>query len=236
MTSHLQIALAISATIPIFLTVFQQDTTLLVYTFFVAIFLASQRTANQESKLKSSPKIRFVFSVFLCGWLAEICAWTTNYLSANPNPALLSPQLSSDLILAIGYYGGWAIAWLIVTHWFSFTLHSVFLVTGIMGIFVEENGSVALSIVSNIGSDPLGSVLLAISVFAVYGSILGASYLLAGNFWKHDGRQNLVKYPLVIVLMVVLSAALFFLVSTIGSSIGLVHSPEPITKHPFFGI
>lgn len=236
MASRLQIALVVSATIPIFLAVFQRDTTLLVYTFFVAIFLARQRSPNLEPKVKTDSKIWFAFSVLMSGWLAEICAWTSNYLSANPNPALLSPQLFSDLILAIGYYGGWAIAWFIVTRWFSFTLRSVFLVTGIMGVFVEQNGSVALAIVGKIGSDPLGSVLLAIFVFAVYGSIMGASYLLAGYSWKQGGKESLIKYPLVIVLMFVLSAALFFLASTIGSSTGLVHSPEPIRQHPFFGV
>ena len=125
---------------------------------------------------------------------------------------------------------------MIVTRWFSFTLRSVFLVTGVMGVFVEQNGAVARSIASEFGSDPFGSVLLAIFVFAVYGSIMGTSYLLAGNSWNQAGKVNLIKYPLVIALMFVLSAALFILVSTIGGSIGLVHSPEPITKHPFFGI
>jgi len=81
-------------------------------------------------RLPGSAALHLVVAFLLSGSLTETLAWINNYSKEAPQPALLHPQLIPDLILGMGFYGGWALAWLIAFRWFRFTLLEVFLVTG----------------------------------------------------------------------------------------------------------
>jgi len=56
-------------------------------------------------------------------------------LKAAPEPALFHPQLFADLIIGVGFYGGWGFAWWLAFRWFRFSVAEAFIVTGIQGIF-----------------------------------------------------------------------------------------------------
>lgn len=234
MKAWTRLALCASGAVPLLVAVIQGDTTLLVYPVFLVVYLAVPRF-RRPGQHQSPGWPVVVISVIASGWTAEVMAWTSNYVADASRPALLSPQLLSDLFLAVGFYGGWAVAWILVLRRYRFSLTEVFAVTGVMGVFVEQNGSVAASILGGLRADPLTSVILAVYVFTVYGSIMGTASLLA----RFDTRSSVqsggwLKYPAVVVLMFVASAAFTAFASYFGGMVGLVHQPLPIRAHPLF--
>jgi hypothetical protein len=223
----LRILLAASGGLPLAIALIQRDTTLLIYSLFVVLYFVSNRWTIKFSVGK------IIIATLLAGFAAETFSWTSSYIANSENPNLLSPQLLSDLFLATGYYLGWAIAWIIMAARYRFGLAQVFVVTGIMGIFVEQRGNVLRQIISSALVNPAESYLLAFFVFVVYGSIMGISRL----FWTcpPEGlRGNLIKYIAVAVLMFVMSLALTEAFSLVGGRIGIVQAPLPIHAHPFF--
>ena len=227
-------AFATSAAIPVLDAVLTGDTTLLIYSVFVVALLVRPNVG-----LFRKPTVPRSFSiglsVILAGWIAEACAWTSNYIADARQPALLSPQLLSDLLLAVGYYGGWAVAWWVALRRYRFTLTQTFAVTGVLGIFVEQTGSVAASILRSLTVDPLASLLLALYVFTVYGSIMGTAHLLAGFGEDQVGRTDgVAKLVFVAVLMLAASVAFTYALASLGSTAGLLHPPLPIREHPLF--
>jgi hypothetical protein len=223
----LKILFAASGVLPLVLAVIQRETTLLIYSLFVALYFVSSRRISKFNVGK------IIIATLLAGFAAEILSWASNYIASSRDPHPLSPQLLSDLFIAIGYYAGWAIAWMIMAARYRFGLAQVFVTTGIMGIIVEQQGNVFREIISNALVNPAGSYLLAFFVFVVYGSIMGISRL----FWTSTSealRGSLTKYIAVVILMFVLSLALTEAFSVLGGRIGIVQAPLPIRASSFF--
>ena len=118
---------------------------LLSYTAFVVVVLFLRRFETLMDHLPGTAALQLVVLFLISGSITETLAWLNNYWKAAPQPALeFHPQLFAHLIVGIGFYGGWAVAWLIMFHWFRFTLLEVFLVTGFLGIGFEQLGAVFL--------------------------------------------------------------------------------------------
>jgi hypothetical protein len=230
-----RILLALTALVPV-LAVFGGTTVMLIYTLFVVILLFLRHPLSRAAIAMPLPlAIKFTALTILCGWIVELGAWYENYGRRAPNPALLHPQLIPDLILAIGLYGGGALAWLLVLRRWRFSLLEVFVTVGLLGIFVEQTGVVIVAIAQSLTVNPLASLLLAAFVFVVYGPVIAIPYmLLEPQFAGRATRSGWLKFPAVALLMVILAVTLTAVVGLLASSAGLIPPKQPIWTHPFF--
>lgn len=211
------------------------DTMLLIYSLFVfGFFLRSQITFFANC-ISSRPKASFGVFLVISGLIAECLAWSGSYLAKDPQPALLHPQLIPDLLLGIGFYGGWALAWILALSIFRFSLISLFVTAGFLGIAIEQNGQVLTSISQMLLITPVTAITSALYVFVVYGSILGLAYLpVERRFGDVQSRDHWFKYPIALFLMWFFGQLMFFLVFLLANAAGLIPEPKPIWLHPLF--
>lgn len=173
---------------------------------------------------------RFWLLLLIAGTLTECLAWLNAVTRCEPEPGILHPQLIPDLLLGVGFYSSWAVAWILVRLRYCFTLRQAFLTQGLYGVLVERQGGIFLA---GLASLPIGLVLW-LFVFLVYGSALGIAYALAGMDANPEGLPRPRRR---FVWIAVALAALLFPVSggwsLIMGGIGLVPPPAPICERPF---
>jgi hypothetical protein len=230
-----RVLLALTALIPV-LAVFGGTTVMLIYTLFVVILLFLRRPLSRAAvAIPLSLPVKFISLTILCGWIVELGAWYENYGRRAPNPALLHPQLIPDLILAIGLYGGGALAWLLVLRRWRFRLLEIFVTVGLLGIFVEQTGAALAAIAQSLFVNPLASLLFAAFVFVVYGPVIAIPYmLLEPQFAGRVTRSGWLKFPAVALLMVIFAVTLTAVVGLLAGGAGLIPPKQPIWTHPFF--
>ncbi|MCX7858821.1 MAG: hypothetical protein N2385_01920 [Chloroflexus sp.] len=138
-----------------------------------------------------SPAIRFLFSTSICTLFLEISAWFDNFIRNAPEPALLHPQLIPDLIISIGVYSAWWLAWWLMLQYYHFTTSEIFVITGLYGVIIEQQGAILLA---GLSTFPLGAILW-VFVATVYGSTMALAFFLVRDSFTvtHNGW---VKYPL----------------------------------------
>jgi hypothetical protein len=229
------ILLFLTALIPV-LAIFGGTSVLLIYTLFVVILLFLRRPLSRAAVAIPLPlPVKFIALTILCGWIVELGAWYENYGRRAPNPALLHPQLIPDLILAIGLYGGGALAWLLVLRRWRFSLLEMFLTVGLLGIFVEQTGAALVAIAQSLFVNSLASLFLAGFVFVVYGPVIAIPYmLLEPQFAGRAVRSGWLKFPAVALLMMIFAVTLTAVVGLLASGVGLIPPKQPIWAHPFF--
>ena len=211
------------------------DTMPLIYTFFVFVFLFRGNLTAFLERLPGHASLHLFILFLLSGSLTEILAWISNYLKDAPEPALFHPQLIPDLILGIGFYGGWAIAWLLAMRWFRFTLLEAFVVTGLQGVFLEQLGAVFVKMIGVFASNPLLSIFLVVYVFAVHGSVTGLAFApLVGRFDEPPKSRHWVRFPVAIALMVSLAFLGTWLIQTCMLLFGGLPAKRSIVEHPFW--
>ena len=168
---------------------------LLPYPLFVLAYLRGWRLPRF-----GSPPVRLLLSTLICTAILEIGAWLDNFIQNAPEPALLHPQLIPDLIMSVGVYSAWGLAWWLMLRRYHFTTQQVFTVTGLYGVLIEQQGSVFLA---GLGSLPWG-VLLWLFVAVAYGSTMGLAFFLARDGFA-AARDTWVKYPLAWAALLVLT-------------------------------
>jgi len=223
------------------------DLMLLVYTLFVVLVLFRRRIRRAMERIPLPPSLQFIIFSVVSGWIAEVCAWSDAYVMRSEHPVLLHPQLIPDLTLAIGFYAGWALGWLVIFLFCRVSVAGVFITTGIFGVFVEQDGAVGKMVWNQFSAHPLLAVWLALYVFAVYGAILGNGYLPLRDLlhrqhprfaWlKKPGVElacRYLKYPVAVALMWLGILLVFSAVSWLAGHLGLIPPPRPIYEHPFF--
>jgi len=208
---------------------------LLIYTVFVLACLFRRPLAALADRLPGPSALHLLGSFILFGWLAETFAWIGNYSTAAPNPGLLHPQFFANQILAVGLYSGWAIAWLIVLRWFRFTLTEAMVVTGLQGIVFEGLGRVFVKIISVVMVNPLLAVMMALYLFLVHCSFLGAAMApVLHQFDRPDKSRHWVRYVLVIVLVVALCIICTALMGWLTKLFGGLPPKRSIIEHPLW--
>ncbi|MCC2668633.1 MAG: hypothetical protein K0Q72_1104 [Armatimonadetes bacterium] len=210
-------------------------TALLIYTLFVTACLGRARLAALADRLPGSPTVWLCVAFTVSGMLTETFAWLNNYLEAAKKPALFHPQLLFDLIVGLGFYGGWACAWLLVLRRYRFTLAETFLVTGIQGIFFEQLGAVFIMMLAVLPTNPLQSLLFGLYVCAVHGSAVGLAMApLLHRFEAPDRSGHWARFPLVMALMVGLAFAGTALVGLLAMPFGGLPPKQSIIEPPFW--
>lgn len=230
------VALILSAAVPL-LALFGSppQTMLLVYTLFAGAVLFRDKLSVRPFPSSRTAATVLGISILFSGLVGESLAWANNYLAKKDPPILFHPQLIPDLILGVGFYGGWAAAWVIVTRRFHFTFKEVFCTTGIMGIAVENNLAVLKAMLAALFVTPLHSLLLGLYVFATYGSMAAIPFVLLDRALETPRQSpHWIKYPVAIVLMFVLAWLFTVLVHLAASPLGLIPPKRSIVEHPFF--
>jgi hypothetical protein len=206
----------------------QPDPTPLIYSIFVLTYVIRRRSASVSEEACASTW-SFGLAIVGCGLLLESLSWTTNFVKCAPQPALMHPQLLPDLALGIAFYSGWAIAWVVLLRYFSFSLRQVFCAQGAFGVLIEQRGAIFLG---GLAVMPFGLVLWAY-VFLVYGSVVGIAYLLFGERLRTvAGRDRWWRYPLAWLLITVLTLALVGVWQALLRVAGLLPEPRAICRFP----
>jgi len=197
------------------------DPMLLIYSIFVAAWFARKPIASLAARVPLPGWALALLATLLVGGLTESLAWLGSFLAREPHPALLHPQLAYDLLLSPGIYAAWALAWMVVGRHYAFKLAPVFVLQGIYGVFIEQQGAVFLQGATSL---PAG-LLLWLYVFLVYGSAMGLAVL----FWPpgllaEDRRRQWLRFPLALGLNLVFTA-----MTAVGWGMLLtpLHLPEP---------
>lgn len=205
----------------------EPDPTLLIYSLFVLlVFLRPVPEAVPTRGWHA----RFVLAVLGFGLLLESLSWTSNFVKCEPDPALLHPQLIPDLTLALGFYGAWALAWLILLRFFAFRPGQLFYTQGAFGVLIEQNGMVFLTGLLTL---PLGLVFW-LYLFVVYGAVIGCATRIAGLPDSAGKRNRWWKYPLAWLAVLLLSLTVFALWHALLQGSGIIPSPQPICIRPLF--
>ncbi len=211
------------------------DTALLIYTCFVAAWYGRPWLARAMDSLRGSVALKLVGLFIISGTLTETFAWGSNYLKAAPEPALFHPQLLIDLWLGIGFYGAWAVAWLLAGHWFRYSLREMFFVTGLQGIVFEQLGAVFLAMVRVVTTNPLLAVLMGVYVLAVHGSAAGLALgPVAHHFDSPAKSHHWIRFPVVMVLMVGLAFLGTWLAAAVWLPFGGLPPKQSIVTHPLW--
>jgi hypothetical protein len=206
----------------------QPDPTPLIYSIFVLTYVIRRRGASDPEDVHGSAW-PFGLAIVGCGLLLEGLSWTTNFVKCAPQPALMHPQLLPDLALGLAFYGGWAIAWVVLLRYFSFSLPQVFCAQGAFGVLIEQRGAIFLG---GLAVMPFGLVLWTY-VFLVYGSVVGIAYLLFGERLRVvAGGARWWRYPLAWLLIAVLALALVGTWQALLHAAGMLPEPRAICGFP----
>ena len=225
-----------SATVPFLgLLGHPPDTALLIYSCFVLAVIFRCRLIAAANVLPVPATLQFFGWFLISGTLTETFAWLNNYLKAAERPAVFHPQLFVDLLIGVGFYGGWAAAWTTVFRWFRFELWETFVITGLQGIFFEQLGAVFVAMVRTLPADPLLSLLMGVYVFAVHGSVVGLAMVpILARVDKGDRSRHWVRFPIVIVLMVAFAFIGCWLIGLLALPFGGLPPKRSIVEHPLW--
>lgn len=214
------------------------DPMLLIYSVFVGAWVLRRRVSIFPSgrfavgRLLGPVWLRYFVLMVLVGFLTETLAWAGNYLARAEQPALLHPQLLYDLLLSPGIYAAWAIGWIVLTRRWRFSLTDVFIIQGVYGVFIEQQGAVFLK---GLAVMPLGLVLW-LYVFVVYGSAAGLAYLpFEQDLAPLQARMSRWKVPAALVVQFAMTAVVAIGWTLFLGALGIaVPDPKPIWQAPFW--
>jgi len=220
--------LALSGILPLFgLRQTPPTTALIIYSCFVAVWFARAPLARVLSRVKS-PRLAFVALMLAWGWIAELLAWSNEYLARDPHPALFHPQLAPDLLLVSGLFLGWAAAWLVAFRIAVYPLRVVFIANGLLGVVIEENGAVARAVLAALGTNPLQSLIMALYVLALYGAVPGLAMLGLEPRLATSTRRGWWRVPVAMALVFVSGKLGAWIIRVAADAAGLVPPPRPI--------
>jgi hypothetical protein len=211
------------------------DTTLLIYSTFVVACLARRHLARWADRLPGPAALQLLASFWVAGSLTELFAWMSNYFRSAAEPALLHPQLIADLILGLGFYAGWAVAWLLAMRWFRFSLAETFLITGFQGIFFEQLGAVFIAMLRALPTNPGLSILMGVYVLAVHGSAVGLAMVpVLHRFDAPTNSRHPARFLVAMALMVPLAVAGTWLAGALALVAGGLPPKRSIVEHPYW--
>ncbi|MGO8701040.1 MAG: hypothetical protein ACLQVY_25390 [Limisphaerales bacterium] len=211
------------------------DPMLLIYSVFVLACFCRRCLAAGADTLPGPTTLRVVASFWLSGSLTEALAWLNNYLKGAAQPALFHPQLLADLLIGLGFYGGWAAAWLIACRWFRFTLAEAFIITGLQGIFFEQLGAVFLAAIKVFPANPPQAVLLCAYVFLVHGAAAGVALApVLHQMERAEASRSWARFALVVAGMVALAFLGCWLIGAGSLLFGGLPPKRSIIGHPLW--
>jgi len=171
---------------------------------------------------------------FLAGLGLELLAWSGSFLTSDPHPNLMHPQLGPDMMLAVGFYGGMALGWMTGMRWWTWSRRSAYAVVGFWGLAIEQQGAALLAIARALPTAPLPALALGLQVFVVYGAIGGIAQVFAPAGAAHRTRRDWLKYP---VALIALTAGAYLgtaCVAVAAGWFGGLPAPGPMRERPLW--
>lgn len=227
------VLLGLSALLPLpGLLAAPHDTMLPIYTLFVGAVFLRRPLEAAVVRIRLPRGLAFGLLVLASGLLTETLAWLSNYLSRAPEPALFHPQLAYDLLLSPVVYGGWALAWPLLMRRWRFSLAEVFVIQGLYGILLEQEGIIFRQ---GLAAMPWGLVLWAY-VFLVYGSAIGLAYLPFERSYAGEGRRRgWARLPVALGATLVATVVSSLVWMAVLSLLGInIPPPRPIVEAPLW--
>ena len=207
------------------------DPMLLVYSLFVAACAVRSRIGFM-GRGPGPAWLRYLLLTVLVGFLTETLAWAGNYLARAEQPALLHPQLLYDLLLSPGIYGAWAVGWIVLTRRWRFSLAEVFILQGVYGVVLEQQGAILMA---GLEKMPLG-ILLWLYVFLVYGSASGLAYLPFEGALPHPAAtRSRWRIPAALAAQFLATGAVAIASTVTLGALGVtIPEPRPIWLAPLW--
>ncbi len=190
---------------------------------------------NVKEKQKLST-INFALVLIGAGMISECLAWVSELFAQTTNPALLHPQLFADLFLALFFYVGLAIAWLLLLTKFQFALKEVFFLSFLVALLNLAMVGGLLQICEKLVSDPVSALLSLASLLVVGGSVVSLGFVagdkIAATEIKPALSKLLTKYALSFILIALVPYLTCRGGSLIGKPLGLCPDKKPIWDAP----
>ncbi|MCO6381326.1 hypothetical protein [Oceanicola sp. 502str15] len=171
----------------------------------------------------------FIFAALLTGALIESLNWLGLYLRCAPQGHLAHPQLLAQLTLGFGFYLGGALAWAWLFRRYGFSTSEAFVIHGIMGISVAQNGEILLE---GLRTLPAGA-LVWLFVYALYGCTVALPRRLStpcgarvARLWWH--------YPAALAVCTTGALGGRYGWGWLAATLGALPAPRPICTAPFW--
>jgi hypothetical protein len=238
----------------------------MIYTFFVCVYLAPfvikaarERSAHENDLSPAKPSgdnlaedvhaqiknvkekqklstINFALVLIGAGMISECLAWVSELFAQTTNPTLLHPQLFPDLFLALFFYVGLAIAWLLLLKRFQFALKEVFFVSFMVALLNLAQAGGLLQICERLVSDPISALLTLASLLVVGGSIVSLGFVAGDKITATEKKpalsKLLTKYALSFILIALVPYLTCLGGGFIGKPLGLCPDKKPIWDAP----
>ncbi|HGG05412.1 MAG TPA: hypothetical protein ENK28_08125 [Aliiroseovarius sp.] len=227
-------ALILSAIFPI-LALFgpAPDTMLLIWPAFVLVWFWRAPLSRMAARLPWPPTLTLILAFILTGLVTEVLAWSSDVLRGADIPVTFHPQLLVDLTLAIGFYGGLGIGWAILRRYFHFSLWQIFLISALYGVVIEQDGAIAMFLVSNILSSPLEALLFATYVALVYGAFATLPFAIINPSLPGTSR-SWGRTPLALTFAILFPRLGFALIMGLWALVGGLPAPRSALEYPLW--
>jgi hypothetical protein len=200
---------------------------ILMHTLFVLAYFSRNRLTIPTRPTRFF--LRFLGWTVICGLLLETFAWLSNYIERNPNPALFHPQLLPDLLIAIGIYAAWGVAWWLGLRRFRFTLPAVYIVTGLYGVLIEQSGAVFQM---GLATFPIG-IIFWLYVFVAYGATMALAFLPFRHLFTAENNRW-YKYVVMFIAIFACTFAIFYVWNAFLDALQVIPPKRPIGESPLW--
>lgn len=196
-----KIALGMGGVIPILLLLGSPaDPGLLGFSLMVLAYFGRKRIKGAIEKVKIRHEIKYILLASITAVIVEFTSWLGTFWANDlvEGAPLFSLSLGTDLLLSFGLYLSLILSWVMILSIFKFSLKQVFMTMGLLGVYLEQQGQVVMEAVA----DPSGIAMIVYS-FLVYAPLAALPFLIVGEEFMAK-RDSWIKYPLLIIIMLVM--------------------------------
>lgn len=165
----------------------------LIFPLWIFIYLFKGKFSN----LLKGGSSKFILAGITLGLIIEVFALLNNLNQPESvkSIVLFHPQTVPDLILGFFYYLVIIITWFFILKKIDFSVKSVFILAGLFGIVLEQNGAILIGLMQ-------GEFLVAFFVFVIHGVYpMLAYYLTKDNFPKDREKPKWWQYVLILLIL-----------------------------------
>ncbi|MBU6450877.1 MAG: hypothetical protein KGS72_03800 [Cyanobacteria bacterium REEB67] len=199
---------------------------------------AAAQTAQtpQDRLLHLKKNLFFIAALVAAGTIGETLLWISQLFAEKYYPTLMHPQLRSALCLALAYYLGMAVAWLILLKRFQYTLRDLFFLAFIVALCKQWQLGVMPSLCESLSTEPLIAVLTLSSLLTAGGSIIAIGFIAGGRPFSQDKKPDLKKlipkYLITLSVIILLPELAAFAALSGGKALSLIEEKKPIWQAP----
>jgi hypothetical protein len=186
-----------------FLVNLKGDTIPLIYSIFVFVYFFQEKLKPFTQRIKLPPLLKFYLIATLLGCITETFVFVSDRSGAIGH----QENIFLNFFMSIGWYSIFTGAWVLMIRKYFFSLPQVFFLQGFVGLVIEQQGAVFVSILQN----PLG-IVWAVYTIPIYGSFVAAAFVLTRDELQLETKKDTgVKYLLFPIFVILLLLLLVFM-------------------------